>query len=56
MMEDGAKKYAVDSLELVEADITKVYGDGRTLLDDENLEKLCVLRMNRSYMEDAKMR
>ena len=93
---DGNRRYVVDSLELMAADITKVYGrkskdqqwqgleriamslvggnlaeshcertisaanlimsDGRTLLGDDILEKLCVLRMNRGYMEEAKRR
>ena len=33
-----------------------IMSDGRTLLGDEILEMLCVLRMNRGYMEDAKPR
>jgi len=92
----GKKKYFVDSLELMAADVTQVFGrmskdpqwqglervamslvggnlaeshcervisaanlimsDGRTLLGDNILEMLCVLRMNRAYMEDAKTR
>lgn len=30
--------------------------DGKTLMGDELLEQLCVLRMNRRYMQGAKLR
>jgi hypothetical protein len=90
------RKYAVDPLELMRADISEVYGriskdpqwmglghiamtvvggnlaeshcercisaanlimtDGKTLMSSDLLEQLCVLRMNRKYMEGAKLR
>jgi len=95
-MVSDKRKYAVDPLELMRADISEVYGriskgpqwvglghiamtlvggnlaeshcercisptnlimtDSKTLMSSELLEQLCVLRMNRKYMEGAKLR
>jgi len=95
-MVNDKRKYAVDPMELMGADISQVYGkiskdpqwmglghiamtvvggnlaeshcercisaanlimtDGKTLMGEDLLEQLCVLRMNRKYMAGAKLR